>query len=68
MKSFSLSPEVVNNRKVLVNNMPFPDFVGGECEKKVTVTKEESKGESRLKKKKKRKQDSFSPFITIEVR
>jgi hypothetical protein len=33
--------------------MPFPDFVGGECEKKVTVTKEESKGESRLKRKKK---------------
>jgi len=35
--------------------MPFPDFVGGECEKKVTVTKEESKGEKSFEKKKENK-------------
>lgn len=42
--------------------MPFPDFVGGECEK-VTVTKEESRGDVWEKKNRKLKK-IYSLFIT----
>jgi len=66
LKSFSLSPEVVNNRKVLVKNICLLQILLA-----VSVRRSNSNKGRKLGRKlfeKKRKEDSFSPFITIEVR